>query len=908
MAIPNLQIEVTDKLSNTERNKGGFGSTGLNNNNNSKHTILKDMTPSQFETLLHDTPIAAKLHTTNSSRNSSHVIPGSFTSSPTTLPDSSFESIQLPLTSSKNNSSTCIPIDDEHLLPTCNVELSPDPFLDSETIQLQIRGNNPTQGLEMKMSDTWDNRVYITGCSQGTSARRVRNWIQRIKYSHLISINNTNITTVTQATKMITTAIQQQKKSIQIKVSPVERSNIHQDEGVPMLYFDQLSTIATHLNSIKYDLPNISPHPVPTNNRKLSLRNSTKLVKSVIKVAKTSKPAILPKNKRRGNRLTRRKLKLQEDWPVWKDSEWKQLDQYDDQNTFGPPCELPIGANVLDLLWTYMIKDDGRKKARCVCNGQHRNNNTAIFGYTFTKMLDHVASRIFWAACAAKNYVVRGADASNAFAEAPAPKIPLYVRIDTPFREWWKEKLKKPDIPDNYVMLVKKALQGHPESSRAWGILIDNILQTKFHLKPTSHENCLYIGKYKGKEILFLRQVDDFAVASEDDKLNSELINAIDSYMTIKIKDLGRLTRYNGVDIQQGKHYIKLHNETYIQKVADGHPWLKDELPTSILPLPIKSEHAYNRTLENAKPPETDKDIRNLQLEMGLNYCQGIGELIYLMVTCRPDISFPLIKLSQYSANPAREHYTALKDIFKYVLATKSDGLYFWRQCPREELPDLPIPIPTTSNYDTSNRPNDLPTTMHGAVDSDWAGDTTHRKSVSGLVIRLAGGTILYKTKYQDCIAMSSTEAEFIAACEAGKAILYIRSILDELKLPQEKATVLYIDNNGALMMGNAQQPTKRTRHMDIRKLVLKDWIQHDLLLMKRINTTDNYSDSLTKPLGRQLFYRHNDHIMGKIPPTYTHGFLPPSYESVDMSPTLNADEEQQEHLCSTEHGGVTRI
>ena len=78
-------------------------------------------------------------------------------------------------------------------------------------------------------------------------------------------------------------------------------------------------------------------------------------------------------------------------------------------------------------------------------------------------MLDHVGSRIFWAATASKNFIVRGADASNAFAEAPPPKIPLYVRIDQPYREWYRHKYHK-ELPDNAVLRVKKALQGHPKS------------------------------------------------------------------------------------------------------------------------------------------------------------------------------------------------------------------------------------------------------------------------------------------------------------------------------------------------------------------------------------------------------------------------------------------------------------
>ena len=104
---------------------------------------------------------------------------------------------------------------------------------------------------------------------------------------------------------------------------------------------------------------------------------------------------------------------------------------------FGDPCELPTGANVLDLLWTYLVKTDGTKKVRCVCNGQPKFKGTVIFCHTFAKMLDHIGSRIFWGTVASKNCIVRGADASNVFTEAKAPDIPLYVTVDTQYREWY---------------------------------------------------------------------------------------------------------------------------------------------------------------------------------------------------------------------------------------------------------------------------------------------------------------------------------------------------------------------------------------------------------------------------------------------------------------------------------------
>jgi hypothetical protein len=85
--------------------------------------------------------------------------------------------------------------------------------------------------------------------------------------------------------------------------------------------------------------------------------------------------------------------------------------------------------------------------------------------------------------------------------------------------------------------------------------------------------------------------------------------------------------------------------------------------------IPMKSEATYLKELEQAAPPTTPQAQIQLQKEMQLNYRQAIGELIYsyALVTCRPDISFPLIKLSQYSTNPAREHYKAIK-FFKFKM------------------------------------------------------------------------------------------------------------------------------------------------------------------------------------------------------------------------------------------------
>ena len=154
--------------------------------------------------------------------------------------------------------------------------------------------------------------------------------------------------------------------------------------------------------------------------------------------------------------------------------------------------------------------------------------------------------------------------------------------------------------------------------------------------------------------------------------------------------------------------------------------------------------------------------------------------------------------------------------------------------------------------------------------DSDWATCVKTRRSFSGICIQLAGGTIAYKTKFQPTVALSTTEAEFMAACDVGRMSLFVRSILWDLDVPQEAATIAYEDNDGCTAMGNAQKPTTRTRHIDIKYFALCDWVERDLLHLERIDTSINIADHLTKSLPRILFHRHADFLLGHVPPKYS--------------------------------------
>ena len=91
-----------------------------------------------------------------------------------------------------------------------------------------------------------------------------------------------------------------------------------------------------------------------------------------------------------------------------------------------------------------------------------------------------------------------------------------------------------------------------------------------------------------------------------------------------------------------------------------------------------------------------------------------------------------------------------------------------------------------------------------------------------------------------------------------------------DLGIPQEAATITYEDKDGCTAMGNGQKPTSQTQHIDIKYFALCDWVEGDLILLERIDTSINLADHLTKPLSQILFHRHANYLLGHIPPKYS--------------------------------------
>jgi len=273
---------------------------------------------------------------------------------------------------------------------------------------------------------------------------------------------------------------------------------VHPMEGILQIHFDQLNVIAKHLEDIKQeqDKARMESLPIPS---------ATVRVQCAAPETEPDPPPKPPyppiAAEEVAQSFTKKQLQKRDDWLEWQAGIYKQLNMYWDQGMFSHPMPLPKNSNALQMLWRYNLKACGTKKCRMVCNGSPRQKGTVTVGHTYANALDAASERLFWAIVASENLIAVGADVSNAFAEAPAPKAPLYLYIDEAFRDWWTTHLGNAPIPEDCnVVRVHNAIQGHTESPRLWEKHIDKILKN-LGLKPATHEPCLYSGTFQSERI-----------------------------------------------------------------------------------------------------------------------------------------------------------------------------------------------------------------------------------------------------------------------------------------------------------------------------------------------------------------------------------------------------------------------
>ena len=209
---------------------------------------------------------------------------------------------------------------------TAQLELSSSPYYDAQHVYITTLGKHATQGLVLKECTEYKDRLIITSCKAGTAAAKVHNWVNKMKNNSLMEIDDQTVTSITQVEEIL--KAKQRGSVVKLKIGLMEKIPMNVDTGIPMLYFDQLHAISQHLQQIKQQQYDEKLNP----SESVSSYPSTKLAKAIRKLDIPGMIAalhgILPKNQVKCRRLTRKKLQNSQQWDLWRQAEWKQLDQY----------------------------------------------------------------------------------------------------------------------------------------------------------------------------------------------------------------------------------------------------------------------------------------------------------------------------------------------------------------------------------------------------------------------------------------------------------------------------------------------------------------------------------------------------------------------------------------------------
>lgn len=141
-------------------------------------------------------------------------------------------------------------------------------------------------------------------------------------------------------------------------------------------------------------------------------------------------------------------------------------------------------------------------------------------------------------------------------------------------------------------------------------------------------------------------------------------------------------------------------------------------------------------------------------------------------------------------------------------------------------------------------------------ADADWAGDSGDRKSTTGFLFQLGTSSICWSSKKQPCVALSSTEAEYIAAAEASKELVWLRLLMQDLGLTPREPTIVYEDNQACIKLATTEGLNPHTKHVDVRYHYLRDLVHKNVVQFRYCDTKDMTAGCLTKPLSRGSFER----------------------------------------------------
>ena len=202
-----------------------------------------------------------------------------------------------------------------------------------------------------------------------------------------------------------------------------------------------------------------------------------------------------------------------------------------------------------------------------------------------------------------------------------------------------------------------------------------------------------------------------------------------------------------------------------------------------------------------------------------------IGSLLYLTVS-RPDIMFSVCLCARFQASPKESHLTCVKRIFRYLAGTKNLGLWY----------------PQGGDF-----------SLVGYTEADYTGYKVDRKSTSGTCQFLGPSLVSWHSKKQNSVALSTAEAEYIAAGACCAQLLWIMQQLRDFGI-NLKEVPIKCDNKSAINITKNPVQHSRTKHIEVRHHFIRDHVEKGHVTLAFVPTDSQLADIFTKPLSEDRF------------------------------------------------------
>ncbi|GJS05372.1 transposable element [Tanacetum coccineum] len=367
---------------------------------------------------------------------------------------------------------------------------------------------------------------------------------------------------------------------------------------------------------------------------------------------------------------------------------------------------------------------------------------------------------------------------------------------------------------EDYVCKLRKSLYGLKQSLRQWYKRFDSFM-VKHGFSRSAYDCCVYHKKApSGSLIYLLLYVDDMLVATKDMEEVKKLKILLNT--EFDMKDLGAARKILGMEIIRDRKHGKLFlsQKSYIEKIISRFGMSSAKS--------VNTPSSANFRLSTTCAPQNEAEIEYMSR---IPYASAVGSLMYAMVCTRPDIAHAMSVVSRYMAHPGKEHWNAVKRIFRYLKGTSDVGLIYGGD--REYL-------------------------VAGYSDSDYAADLDARRSLTGYVFTIGNSVVSWKATLQPSVALSTTEAEYMALTEAAKEGIWLKGLIEDLGFPQDQATV-FCDSMSAICLAKDQVYHDRTKHIDVRYHFIRS---ERRIKVEKIGTQDNPADVFTKPVPLSKFRR----------------------------------------------------